>query len=424
MLPKHVLDLSQQCDEIKFNPIARTIMMKAIKRVVKDEFASSRTRRPTDDELEQLYTLHNGDVRAMLNSLQFYCILPTKKRQHRDDSESGSTDALERDSSLGLFHAAGKVLYNKRDWQSFVPHGDTLLPVHTRWMSRPPMPFNPEMELIDKLPVEPDLFGLMLHQNYPHHQTDIGECSIAAEYLSLSDLFSQRAGLENVHMTPYSTSIAIRGVLVAPKGPGRMPQDRKQWWPELLSVNRSKRETEQSFNDFAACLIGEADRSYATGSISGPGVLQKSLLRHEIAPALACIYKSNPYHAFFRDFPHDKKSFLRNEVGVFGLGKGIHKRKVGEHETGLEDQVAEAAAAAVATTTSSSSSQVGADQSGGGSSLVGGPAATGSLSSFGSRSSSGAPSRPTPQRARSTPFTSTMLVGEEDPIEGFSDDEY
>ncbi|KAF9970671.1 Cell cycle checkpoint protein rad17 [Actinomortierella ambigua] len=393
MLPKHVLDLNQQCEEIKFNPIARTIMMKAIKRIIKEEFSSpvSRSRRPTDDELEQFYTLHNGDIRAMLNSLQFYCILPTKKRRHQSGSESDSTDA------------------------------DTQLPIHMRWASRPPMPFNPEMELIEKLPVEPDLFGLMLHQNYPHHQTNISECSMAAEFLSLSDLFSQRAGLENVHMTPYSTSIAIRGVLVAPKGPGRIPQDRKQWWPELLGANRSKRETEHSFNDFAACLVGETAQGYATGCINGPGTFPKSLLRHEIAPMLAVIYKSNPYHAFFRSFPQDKKQFLRNEVGVYGLGKGIQKRKVGEHETGLEDQVAEAAAAAAAAaaTPASSSSQAGAEQNGG--SSLAGPGATGSLNSFSNKASGGAFSRPIYQHKKPLQFTSTMLVGEDDPIEDFSD---
>ncbi|KAG0243380.1 Cell cycle checkpoint protein rad17 [Actinomortierella wolfii] len=401
MLPKQVFDNSHQCHEIK------TIMMKAIKRVVKEEFNTSALRlyRPTDDELDQLYSLHNGDIRAMLNSLQFHCILPSKKRRYHSGEETS-----ERDSSLGLFHAAGKVLYNKRDWLNFVPYSDTRLPVHLKWMSRPPMPFNPELELIDKLPVEPDLFGLMLHQNYPHHQNSIGECSIAAEYLSVSDLFSQRAGLENTHMTPYSTSIAIRGVLVAPKGPGRMPQDRKQWWPELLGVNRTKRENEQIYNDFAACLGGETAEGYATGFINGPGALPKSLIRHEIGPVLAVMYKVDPYHPFFQRFPQGKRQFLKSEVGMYGMGKGIQKRKVGEHDTGLEDQVTEAALA---------SSQTGAEQTGRVTSAV--PEATGSAGSIRSNYTGGTFASSMQPKAKSFNFTSTMMVGEEDPIEDFSD---
>ncbi|KAG0235519.1 Cell cycle checkpoint protein rad17 [Actinomortierella wolfii] len=371
MLPKQVFDNSHQCHEIK------TIMMKAIKRVVKEEFNTSALRpyRPTDDELDQLYSLHNGDIRAMLNSLQFHCILPSKKRR---------------------YHSGGDT--------------DTRLPVHLKWMSRPPMPFNPELELIDKLPVEPDLFGLMLHQNYPHHQNSIGECSIAAEYLSVSDLFSQRAGLENTHMTPYSTSIAIRGVLVAPKGPGRMPQDRKQWWPELLGINRTKRENEQIYNDFAACLSGETAEGYATGFINGPGALPKSLIRHEIGPVLAVMYKVDPYHPFFQRFPQGKRQFLKSEVGMYGMGKGIQKRKVGEHDTGLEDQVTEAALA---------SSQTGAEQTGRVASAV--PEATGSAGSIRSNYTGGTFASSMQPKAKSFNFTSTMMVGEEDPIEDFSD---
>lgn len=65
----------------RFNPIAPTIMKKAIKKLVEKEFRTVQTYAPDTEEIDQAIEIHDGDIRAVINSLQFLCYLPSKKRK-------------------------------------------------------------------------------------------------------------------------------------------------------------------------------------------------------------------------------------------------------------------------------------------------------------------------------------------------------
>ena len=117
---------------IEFNPIAPTLLAKALDLVIhKEARQSGRRRMPGPLVLKRLGEV--GDVRSAIGSLEFLCV-----RGDNDQSWSGRVasratkaydqssvisvmerESLEmitqRESSLGLFHAIGKVVYNKRD---------------------------------------------------------------------------------------------------------------------------------------------------------------------------------------------------------------------------------------------------------------------------------------------------------------------
>jgi len=60
-------------------------MKKAIKNLVGQEFRGRSAYEPSTAEIEQLIDIHEGDIRAVINALQFMCYLPTKRRkQFRD----------------------------------------------------------------------------------------------------------------------------------------------------------------------------------------------------------------------------------------------------------------------------------------------------------------------------------------------------
>lgn len=117
---------------IEFNPIAPTFLTKALDLVIQKEARHSGRRRiPGPAVLKKLGEV--GDIRSAIGSLEFLCL----RGEDGDDwggrvasrAKKGAnalsaltkmeTESLEmvtqRESTLGLFHAVGKVVYNKRD---------------------------------------------------------------------------------------------------------------------------------------------------------------------------------------------------------------------------------------------------------------------------------------------------------------------
>jgi cell cycle checkpoint protein len=65
----------------RFNPIAPTFVRKAIKTLLTQEFRGKPTYEPETVEIDQLIQIYDGDLRAVINALQFLCYLPTKRRR-------------------------------------------------------------------------------------------------------------------------------------------------------------------------------------------------------------------------------------------------------------------------------------------------------------------------------------------------------
>ncbi|KAG0357572.1 Cell cycle checkpoint protein rad17 [Gamsiella multidivaricata] len=341
LLPSTVLDKIDsggrgcaRVKQIKFNPIAPTIMTKAIRKLINKEFKASHAHAPDTAEIEQAIKMHDGDIRAVINSLQF---LITQGQ----------------DSSLGVFHAVAKVLYNRRDWKA--PHVEfdsdiVKVPPQAWTMRRPPLPFNPDKDLIEKLPIEPDLYTLMLYQNYTRHMHTIEECHTAMEYLCIADRFSHSSGssanyTQMIQMQPYMTSLAVRGLLFAPTSASptsNVGGAKKHWWPELFAVNRIMHANDEMFLEVAVDLLGEEAKGLSAGHVTGP-------VREELVPMLHKCMRMNPYMPIFsKSLRPSSKAFVRDGAGNYGRKTGVIKKEFGEGDEGFLEDVTDTSPSAEA----------------------------------------------------------------------------
>ncbi|BDD59119.1 Cell cycle checkpoint protein rad17 [Monascus purpureus] len=171
---------------IDFNSIAPTFMYKALQLVMeKEACCSKRTKVPGPAVLERISEI--GDIRSAISSLEFLCLkgdetkdwggsLSSKmKRSSRKKVAltSMEKDSLEmitqREASLGIFHAVGKVVYNKREDASLVPEGTEIPPPppsHLRQHWRPKVPQVSVNDLVDETGTDIQTFICALHENY------------------------------------------------------------------------------------------------------------------------------------------------------------------------------------------------------------------------------------------------------------------
>ena len=171
---------------IDFNPIAPTLLTKALDLVCQKEARHSGRRRILRPSvLKRLGEV--GDVRSAIGSLEFLCIrgeegddlggsvaFGTKKGANALSTVSKiEKQALEiatqRESSLGLFHAVGKVVYNKRG-ESIRndPQGEYSVqpPNHMPEHARLRIPQVSVDELINETGTDTSTFVAALHENY------------------------------------------------------------------------------------------------------------------------------------------------------------------------------------------------------------------------------------------------------------------
>ncbi|KAK8138482.1 Rad17 cell cycle checkpoint protein [Apiospora sp. TS-2023a] len=204
---------------IEFNAIAPTLLAGALDLIVKKEARKSgRKRTPGPLVLKRLGEI--GDIRSAVSSLEFLCLkgddeadwgsrvtFAKPKRGAKDTVAltKGEQESLElvtqRESSLGIFHAVGKVVYNKRDekpMSSQTPEGKAeVLPGFLAASARPKQSEVVVDHLIDETGTDTHTFISALHENYvlscaPTGSSDqssavdyINEC---IEFLSESDL--------------------------------------------------------------------------------------------------------------------------------------------------------------------------------------------------------------------------------------------
>lgn len=173
-------------DTIEFNSIAPTFITKALNLVLQKEARNSGRRRiPGPSVLKRLS--ESGDVRSAIGSIEFLCL----KGQDGDDwsgrvaakgkkgakTANAITDMEEaslelvtrREVSLGLFHAVGKVVYNKREGLSDMKatqdpptQPPTHLPQHARLKASDVA----VDELMDETGTDTTTFVASLHENY------------------------------------------------------------------------------------------------------------------------------------------------------------------------------------------------------------------------------------------------------------------
>ncbi|SPO23083.1 related to cell cycle checkpoint protein RAD17 [Ustilago trichophora] len=278
--------------EVRFNPVAPTIILKGLKRAM--ERAPSASGKATSKALLELLQAvaedSNGDLRAAVNCLQFVGAnskhFESAARQKGGKKGEQGSKAMRRlmplvsgrASSLALFHALGKVLYNKREgdpgdegsiakggptdeadsdqdednddtvelrrrlkcaMRSIVQPASThdslrQLPDHMSDLDR-----RPSRVVVDQLwadlPVDSPVFQLYLHQNFPQFCTEVEQCESILEGFSSADALtpSHEQYRHSSLLSYYSFLIATRDTLLHLPSP--VPRNGQKlgkatWW--------------------------------------------------------------------------------------------------------------------------------------------------------------------------------------------------
>lgn len=172
---------------IEFNAIAPTLLAKALELVVvKESRKSGRRRTPGPMVLKRLGEV--GDVRSAIGSLEFLCLRgddggdwggkvsfgkgkkPAKGSVPMTKMEQESLELVtRREASLGIFHAVGKVVYNKRDDIQQIASDENSAETLPDYLSNKARPRKSQVsvdELIDETGTDTQTFVAALHENY------------------------------------------------------------------------------------------------------------------------------------------------------------------------------------------------------------------------------------------------------------------
>ncbi|KAK6957443.1 hypothetical protein Daesc_000228 [Daldinia eschscholtzii] len=299
---------------IEFNAIAPTLLANALELIVQKEARKSgRRRTPGPLVLKRLGEI--GDIRSAISSLEFLCLKgdsdadwgskvaftkPKRGSKNEVSLTKGEVESLElvsqREASLGIFHAVGKVVYNKRDERPMsrqTPEGQAeILPNFMAHHSRPKPSEVSVDSLIDETGTDTHTFISALHENYvlscepsgPSDQnSSLDYINNCIEFLSDSDLlspswdiffrgrgssastFSGRDSASHVlRQDEITFQVATRGLLFSLPNPvkriakpsGRGGGDAyKMFYPTSLKLWREKEELEGVVDHWASRLL-------------------------------------------------------------------------------------------------------------------------------------------------------------------------
>jgi len=323
---------------IEFNPVAPSYITKALELVVQKEARKSgRRRTPGPLVLKQLGEI--GDIRSAISSLEFLCVKgdddaadwgakvafsKPKKGSAKAGVPAltqGEQDSLQlvsqRESTLGIFHAVGKVVYNKRAERSFAagtPEARTeTLPDYMAHLSRPKLSEVSVDTLMEETGTDIQTFISALHENYalscesgPSDQySSIDYINGCLDYLSDSDLlcpswdkffgskgFGSGAGYQGkdsgshiLRQDEMAFQVAVRGLLFSLPSPvkrkthpgGGGGDSFKMYYPTYLKIWREKEELEDLVDMWATKMLKGEDGVSSSDGGSGASMFTNNL---------------------------------------------------------------------------------------------------------------------------------------------------
>jgi cell cycle checkpoint protein len=244
---------------IEFNKIAPTFLTKALELVIQKEARVSGRRRTLGSvALKQLGEV--GDIRNAVGSLEFLCArgdqgvdwsghvsFGKSKKNSRSSTaltkmEQESLEMItQREATLGIFHAVGKVVYNKREEDNTKDDNSTRMaqPLshlsHCFRLKRSVVSID---ELMDETGTDIDTFIAALHENYLlsceafSNEESLDALAGCIDTLSDSDLLQpngrrigvgfssgrngfQGAPMDNIRQEEMSFQLAVRGIIFA-----------------------------------------------------------------------------------------------------------------------------------------------------------------------------------------------------------------
>ncbi|KAG1776322.1 Rad17 cell cycle checkpoint protein-domain-containing protein [Suillus placidus] len=281
------LSISPYVTRIAFNPIAPTLMIKALQAMLTNHFASTSGKPPAKDVVEMIVESSNGDIRSAVMALEFACVVTLTKgggkgKTRRNTAGSGGARAIleavtRREQSLVLFHLMGKILYNKRKGDPPATHlsardaakerelDETLLdpsPLpdwlseHDRKASRVCLE-----TIASESPIDSSLLGLYIHQNYTMFCTDVDQCDGVCEGLSWVDCVGGHLPSTTPHAFP---TLALSTLHALPTPVPRNGQ--KVCKPSWFDVRNKEQDALEGVGDVATWLgHGGASDEHAPG---------------------------------------------------------------------------------------------------------------------------------------------------------------
>ncbi|XP_041792202.1 cell cycle checkpoint protein RAD17 [Chelmon rostratus] len=272
LFPREIQD-ELNINNISFNPVAPTTMMKVLTRIsaLEAEKSCGRIHIPNESVLETLCSGSSGDIRSAINSLQFSSLQDTslekdlwrmtkdkpatslskavsrtneRKKKSKQTKEQKREQAVwGKDASLFLFRALGKILHCKRGKHEGAEATESGtrpgLSSHLSHHQREALLVNPEL-VVERSHMSGEFFNLYLHQNYLDFFSEVEDVDRASEYLSDADLLTADWTSRST-MGDYGSSLATRGLLHSNSqqiSVGFRPLHKPNW----LLVNKKQRE--------------------------------------------------------------------------------------------------------------------------------------------------------------------------------------
>eukprot|EP01103_Thecamoeba_quadrilineata_P014678 TRINITY_DN4428_c0_g1_i1.p1 TRINITY_DN4428_c0_g1~~TRINITY_DN4428_c0_g1_i1.p1 ORF type:complete len:639 (+),score=126.97 TRINITY_DN4428_c0_g1_i1:59-1918(+) len=313
---------------VKLNSVTTLNITKVLTRIAQAEGC-----KVSPQEMNSIAESSGGDLRNSIVSLQLFCkkcpslprSLPlpkqkrgsaaerakSKKRKSRDDEDNSPETTQERsrtinkDVNLTLFHALGKILYNKRK------NPEKIL--EEEWQRNEPES-NPE-EVMKLFHIEPSKWSLFLQENYLTFFSDIDDISSAADYLSSGDLLSTYFG-ESPSMIENTFSVINRGLMYSNRHPAQYKYTHLVK-PQHLEVERKMT---QNYGFFENLLTSNPDPTFFSTS----NVTQLS----ELLPYLYMILSRSKKIFLKNDsylLLHKLCSFTRGNANFSGKFTGEHQ---------------------------------------------------------------------------------------------------
>ncbi|KAE8449205.1 hypothetical protein EG329_008372 [Mollisiaceae sp. DMI_Dod_QoI] len=313
---------------IEFNAIAPTILAKALETVVqKESRKSGRRKTPGPMVLKKLGEI--GDIRSAVAALEFLCLRgdtdgdwgakvafsKTKKTSKDVALTKMEEDSLElvtrREASLGIFHAVGKVVYNKRDEVPTAESNGEDVEKLPEFMSLHSRPYRSQVvvnDLIDETGTDTSTFVAALHENYllscdaspsSYDFSSLDHVNGCIDALSDSDLLcpswdgsinptgfgggigGRGGGGDILRQDEITFHIAVRGILFSLPHPVKRKASAtggmragfkgndafKMFYPTSLKLWRMKEEIESAIDLWVSRLMkGEEDHSITNGA--------------------------------------------------------------------------------------------------------------------------------------------------------------
>ncbi|XP_046406150.1 cell cycle checkpoint protein RAD17 isoform X2 [Ischnura elegans] len=210
------LQVEHQIKIISFNPVNKTLMFKALERILK----AARTDQSISDmelmNIDDAVDVANGDIRFAVNHLQYMllgerapviCCVPPEKVLAKNVGKGGPNcepGKSMKDRAADIFRCLGALLYNKQTTVTDKETGAvTQKPTH-----------DPE-EISSKMSSVPNLFHGLLFENYPGVISDVNSIASASDVLSQTDVMLNKH-TEGEMNKKYSINVSIHGLMNLP----------------------------------------------------------------------------------------------------------------------------------------------------------------------------------------------------------------